>query len=394
MHAKGQSSRCVWMDVAKGIGISLVVIGHMNIPKPLMAYIYCFHVPLFFFLSGLVHRPRPMMDLVARRARTLLAPYLFFSVVGLAVYSLMGMYRVDDYPRLLAGVLYGTARGQYRTPLTPLWFLLCLFTTEVAFAWIVAAAGGRHVRVCVAVALMAAVGFINSKTAQVILPWGTSTSLVAVLFLGLGAGSNRTVSWIRAASIKTKVGIAILLGTVLLLPAHVNGRRGMAYDSYGHIPMFLLGAVTGIGMIVLLSMLVELLYRGVATPGVDKAPLGWMRRLLGVSAAAAVACLLYLGRNTLIILPMHVLASRFAVHCVMELPLRPGSVLNEAVEKSLTLMLLLGSVEVFRRCPLVVPRTRPGMLKSLLRVRPDARASTDALLGCSSGGTPEPSEGS
>ena len=38
------------MDIAKGIGIILVFLGHFNIPDTLRAEIYTFHIPLFFFL--------------------------------------------------------------------------------------------------------------------------------------------------------------------------------------------------------------------------------------------------------------------------------------------------------------------------------------------------------
>ena len=40
------------MDVVRGIGILLVVLGHMAFPKPLINLIYLFHMPLFFYVSG------------------------------------------------------------------------------------------------------------------------------------------------------------------------------------------------------------------------------------------------------------------------------------------------------------------------------------------------------
>ncbi|MBC1212116.1 acyltransferase family protein [Listeria booriae] len=60
------NERITWIDYAKGIGIILVVYGHvlrgvfeagLDIPIKLFTYedsfIYSFHMPLFFFLSGL-----------------------------------------------------------------------------------------------------------------------------------------------------------------------------------------------------------------------------------------------------------------------------------------------------------------------------------------------------
>lgn len=57
-----QKKRIVWIDIAKGIGMVLVMLGHMQIPysSPFNnevyiqnVFLYSFHVPLFMFLSGL-----------------------------------------------------------------------------------------------------------------------------------------------------------------------------------------------------------------------------------------------------------------------------------------------------------------------------------------------------
>lgn len=41
-----------WMDVAKGITIMLMIIGHSSIPDLLSRFVYSFHMPLFFIASG------------------------------------------------------------------------------------------------------------------------------------------------------------------------------------------------------------------------------------------------------------------------------------------------------------------------------------------------------
>ena len=44
--------RIEWIDVSKGIGIILVLIGHISLNGGLNKFIYSFHMPLFFILSG------------------------------------------------------------------------------------------------------------------------------------------------------------------------------------------------------------------------------------------------------------------------------------------------------------------------------------------------------
>ena len=40
------------ISIAKGIGIILMVIGYAGCPTWMFQFIYLFHMPLFFFLSG------------------------------------------------------------------------------------------------------------------------------------------------------------------------------------------------------------------------------------------------------------------------------------------------------------------------------------------------------
>lgn len=42
------------IDVAKGIGIVLVVFAHINFTEPIQFFIYSFHMPLFFIISGVL----------------------------------------------------------------------------------------------------------------------------------------------------------------------------------------------------------------------------------------------------------------------------------------------------------------------------------------------------
>lgn len=50
-----------YVDYVKAIGIILVIAGHVNFAnQPLKLWIYSFHMPLFFFATGLVFYPQEM----------------------------------------------------------------------------------------------------------------------------------------------------------------------------------------------------------------------------------------------------------------------------------------------------------------------------------------------
>ena len=79
--------RNYWLDVAKGVTIILMVLGHSSIPDVLSRFIYAFHMPLFFISSGWVTNftKYNIVDFILHKARTLLLPYIIYSAVVLVL---------------------------------------------------------------------------------------------------------------------------------------------------------------------------------------------------------------------------------------------------------------------------------------------------------------------
>lgn len=46
------TGRKYWIDVLRALGIILVVLGHVSKEPNTVIFIYAFHMPLFFLLSG------------------------------------------------------------------------------------------------------------------------------------------------------------------------------------------------------------------------------------------------------------------------------------------------------------------------------------------------------
>jgi len=54
------NERITYIDIAKGLGILVIVLAHNDLAgyhPTLHKFIYAFHIPLFFFLSGMFFRP-------------------------------------------------------------------------------------------------------------------------------------------------------------------------------------------------------------------------------------------------------------------------------------------------------------------------------------------------
>jgi polysaccharide biosynthesis protein PslL len=125
--------RNVTVDVAKGIGIILVVLGHNWIVQhedgELRRIIYSFHMPLFILISGIYLKETAFFgEFCLHKARSLLKPYLS-TVTIMGVLLVIGGVPTTGY---LVAALYGTGesfRAGAHWTMEPLWFLPCLFVT-------------------------------------------------------------------------------------------------------------------------------------------------------------------------------------------------------------------------------------------------------------------------
>lgn len=115
------------MDWAKTIAISLVVFGH--ILMPFSKWIFGFHMPFFFMLSGFLQKKRPVRDEAVNSAKSLLLPYVIYNFC-LLIYSLCTGEYTSGYPLyMLLGLQWNLSMA-----CRPMWFLLSLFIMRMTYA--------------------------------------------------------------------------------------------------------------------------------------------------------------------------------------------------------------------------------------------------------------------
>jgi len=131
--------RIEYLDIARGIGILLVVLGHNDfgfVSSFFHQVIYSFHIPLFFFLSGyFINTALPFFDYFKKRFHSVLKPYLFtIFLIYFASVSFEKMGFQTALGRIIKS-LYGTG---YYIDWVALWFLPHLFVVSLyAFIFIV-----------------------------------------------------------------------------------------------------------------------------------------------------------------------------------------------------------------------------------------------------------------
>lgn len=145
-QAASAAARNSGIDLLRVIGICAVVYGHVVTTETTAQWIYSWHVPLFFFLSGYFwKRGRPLSAELRVRGRSLLLPYAFWLSTGLILLGAMGLLSLDGLLAILRGG--ATAKGIFAA----FWFVTALFWAIMlarvleplprAVAWGVAVAG-------------------------------------------------------------------------------------------------------------------------------------------------------------------------------------------------------------------------------------------------------------
>lgn len=92
-------NRNYWLDIAKGIAITLMVAGHTPIPSVMSHFIYAFHMPLFFISSGLVsnYEKYSLVDYIKHKSYTLLLPFVCYSTIVCVLMYFIGELDVIHY---------------------------------------------------------------------------------------------------------------------------------------------------------------------------------------------------------------------------------------------------------------------------------------------------------
>lgn len=122
-----------FIDLLKGFGIFLVVWGHTMNPRSI--YIYSFHMPLFFFLSGYVHKDKLFREFFISRINRLYIPYVIFSLVSWLYYLIRHIWferysMIENHITKLSSIITGTADNGGNNPI---WYLPCIFLVSITF---------------------------------------------------------------------------------------------------------------------------------------------------------------------------------------------------------------------------------------------------------------------
>lgn len=216
-----------WMDIAKGITIILMVLGHTSIPDVGSRFIWSFHMPLFFIASGWMTNwgKYSLGEFFAKKAKSIMLPFVVYSAIVLLIFeNLIGGGKVMNW----------LAHGWEAYAL---WFIPVLFMASV-IGRLVYMMQNRYLRYGAMVVLLA-VGCLLSLE-HIYLPWTLSSVPFASYLVLLGTELKRLQNWIDEPRWWMMIG-----GFAMALGISHFWRLDMCYNSILPIVPLTIGAVAG-----------------------------------------------------------------------------------------------------------------------------------------------------
>ena len=282
-------------DVAKGIAIILMCIGHTNCPKGLCEFIYMFHMAFFFMASGWFFNLNNLSDFrgyVWKKVKGLWWPFVTWGTAFILLHNWfrdVGLISMDNAEYSLRDIVWKTCTTITRFIPTedmmgPYWFLSSLFYVSIG-AWCVFWVAGKTRHSVVTAAVIFAALYCAA--------W-------ADIYFGIGLGTKMCITFCAMAIFY--VSYILHQGGYLLeiIKRHVLTCVFIPlcilflfrYFGYGHISipslemqnplLFIIYSICGFVMLLAISTSLHKVM--------------WMEKMLA-----------YVGRNTLVILLANIL---------------------------------------------------------------------------------------
>lgn len=254
--SRQSSCRIDWVDWMKAIGMYLIILGHFYSVGE--KFIYVFHVPLFFVISGFLTKKEIDERMFWRKQwYNLVIPMLLMAVTNFVYHSILqlfnGAFSVDDCYWFVRNTLFGMVSG-----FDMLWFVYTLIILKIFYQYC-PSTKLFHSLIPVMLVLAYIYHSVGHLTTLFILnePNSFINICTAYPFFALGLVGRDYKNMLIGLNNKIKLISFVACGLLLIaLCGKYNGYVGMYCADYGgNIFLFLLGAVAGTIMIWAISKL-------------------------------------------------------------------------------------------------------------------------------------------
>ena len=301
----------------------------------LRKFIYSFHVPLFFFLSGMCYSQKKNKEFILKKIKTIYIPYLIFSIISVVIYTFMGNYMQGNINTNigfnLLGVLYANPNLGNMQWNQPLWFLPCLMIQLILINIIenIIKEKKHKQKIRLLIVIIITVLGYTLSAFKIYLPFQLEAAMCMSIFTYIGILIKENKQTIKNSNIyqiitNKKYLIPLFVIITLIISCILDGYNetvSVMNDKYGNYIIYLVVSIIMITNVMLISNLIDKIFKN--------------QKVLS-----------YIGQNTLWILLIH----KFPILFFQELCPIIKNVLNESDTLTNNILGIIISVIVIIMC--------------------------------------------
>ena len=308
-HGKRQD----WPDVAKGICIISIILGHLGAAE-INRIVYLYHIPVFFLIAGYFLKKTEEKQFIKKKARRLLVPYAVTSMIICFLAAIKAVISGASIKGVLlpwiGAALYG-AGDDWQKPFVikgigAIWFLWALFFGLIIVNHFVER---RYYHAVIAV--IAFLGWVSFDRTGIWLPLSVQGGMLASLYILVGYECSK-----RKLSVDD-INIPIFIVLFLIMLFGIWNFHGLwlvhNYFGNGWFDFFI--SLAAAGVVLKLSQMI--------------CKMGWLKNML-----------VFFGKNSLLILCAHLIELKM-------LPFKTliNMIAGDSISKPVFALLLLVAVK-------------------------------------------------
>lgn len=245
--AVGSQKRNQALDFAKGLAILLMIYDHI---VGTGKFITSFHMPLFFIISGYLMKEGSVKEIIAKKSKGLLLPYVKYNVLAMLVGGVKcKFYEKNNWHETGTYIVRKFINIFLAKDIWLLWFLLVLFEATIIYIVVRRFSPNGFVR-WILVGLIFFFGYILSQRYGQDTPYYIDQGMFAVLFIAVGDSAKKLgIDQMERKRRLLYIGIAVVIWG---LGIHY-GLFVMALRIFDGFPLCVLAAIAGTAVVIYAS---------------------------------------------------------------------------------------------------------------------------------------------
>lgn len=248
-NEKNITNRKIWIDNIKGFAIFLVILGHTPISesnRAIFTWIYSFHMPLFFIVSGVLfsNKEKNYLKFLKKNILALIVPYLIFQIINVIFYDSWNFLFGNFIPprRIINQILGLFIQYRGTAYASGLWFLPCLFLMR-NLLFLIEKISNKNKYIVIMILILT--GIFYQLFINLPLPWYLDIVFINFIFLCIGYYFKEII-----VNFDFKWYIIVLLMFLHLFSTYFNYRihsfsTNLYWNQYGNILLFYMASITG-----------------------------------------------------------------------------------------------------------------------------------------------------